>query len=425
MLHFTGNTLWSQSPVVRHLSRRKEYVMLLKPYCYTYINNGNLMNPLLSVLLVEDSESDAELIVRHLENTGYNIAHRCVETAEQMREALDTQPWDIILSDYSLPAFSASAALELLQQTGVDIPFIIVSEVVDGDAAVTLMKAGAHDYVAKNTLEHLAPTVYWEMEEAKDRRLQRLADQELQVREARYRAVAECAIEAIITIDAAGNILEWNAAAERMYGYPRNDAVGQPIALIIPDRFKEQHRHSLISRQQGECPSVVGETREVKGKRRDGSEFPMELSLTTYDIGAVRYYTAIIRDITERRKAEESLQLASLVYQNSSEAMTVTDADGNIITVNPAFTRVTGYTAEEVIGKNTRILNSGRHDQAFFQNMWQQLNSSGHWQGKVWNRRKSGEVYPELLTINTIFNEDGSPHRRVALFVDITQRHEG
>jgi PAS domain S-box-containing protein len=127
--------------------------------------------------------------------------------------------------------------------------------------------------------------------------------------------------------------------------------------------------------------------------------------------------------IEEKLRAnEESLLLSSLIYQNSSEAMTVTDCDGVILSVNPAFTHLTGYTAEEVLGKKPRILKSGKQDDEFYQSMWQDLNKSGHWKGEIWNRRKNGEVYLEWLSINSVFNADGKPYRRVALFSDITER---
>lgn len=127
-------------------------------------------------------------------------------------------------------------------------------------------------------------------------------------------------------------------------------------------------------------------------------------------------------DITERKRAEEEMRLASLVFRNSSEGMTITDADATIISVNPAFSALTGYAPDEVIGKNPRILKSGRHDAGFYEAMWRDINNTGHWQGEIWNRRKNGEVYAELLIINTIYHDNGMPHRRVALFSDITQR---
>jgi len=124
----------------------------------------------------------------------------------------------------------------------------------------------------------------------------------------------------------------------------------------------------------------------------------------------------------EHKDSEAELQMAALVYQISSEAMTITDANGAIISINPAFTQLTGYLPEEVIGKNPSILKSGRQDQAFYQDMWRSLNATGHWQGEIWNRRKDGAVYAEWLTINVTRNADGSIHRHVALFSDITEK---
>jgi diguanylate cyclase (GGDEF)-like protein/PAS domain S-box-containing protein len=138
--------------------------------------------------------------------------------------------------------------------------------------------------------------------------------------------------------------------------------------------------------------------------------------------GEIYALCGISTDISEVKQAQEQLLLASMVYENSSESMMVTDAEGNIIAINPAFTRTTGYSLAEVLGKNPRILSSGRHDAQFFQELWHAINTTGSWQGEVWDRRKNGEIYPKWLTINTTFNADGTPHRRVALFSDITDK---
>ena len=122
-------------------------------------------------------------------------------------------------------------------------------------------------------------------------------------------------------------------------------------------------------------------------------------------------------DITER-------ELASLVFKNGSEAMMVTDAENNIVTVNPSFTTITGYTLNEVVGKNPRILSSGRHDPEFYRSMWQEIQSTGGWQGEIWNRRKNGETYPEWLAISTILNPDKTVHHRVAQFSDISKKKQ-
>ncbi|MBU1643454.1 EAL domain-containing protein [bacterium] len=120
-------------------------------------------------------------------------------------------------------------------------------------------------------------------------------------------------------------------------------------------------------------------------------------------------------DVTER-------ELASLIFKNSSQAMLISDADNNIISVNPAFCRITGYTEREVIGKNPRIVISGKHDKLFYQAMWEALNTEGHWSGEIWNKRKNGEIYPETLSINVIRSPDGKIDQYVALFSDISEK---
>jgi diguanylate cyclase (GGDEF)-like protein/PAS domain S-box-containing protein len=129
-------------------------------------------------------------------------------------------------------------------------------------------------------------------------------------------------------------------------------------------------------------------------------------------------------DITERKKADEELQLAASIFHASSEAMLVTDAENIIVAVNPAFTQITGYTLGDLIGKTPRVLKSGRHDQAFYLAMWQELKSTGQWRGEIWDRNKNGDVVAKRLSINTIHNADGSVHRRIALSSDITEKKQ-
>lgn len=124
------------------------------------------------------------------------------------------------------------------------------------------------------------------------------------------------------------------------------------------------------------------------------------------------------------KRYADDLQLAATIFEFSSESMVVTDADNCIVAINPAFTRTTGYLPEEVIGKSPRILSSGRQNQHFYRNMWRELDSGGCWSGEVWNLRKNGEEYAEWLSINVIFNEDGSKRLHVAIFSDITVKKQ-
>ena len=131
---------------------------------------------------------------------------------------------------------------------------------------------------------------------------------------------------------------------------------------------------------------------------------------------------AHVEDLVHERTAE--LQLFEKIFKSALEGITVTDVNGNIVSVNEAFTKITGYSREEVIGKNPRILKSDRHDHDFYRHMWEQLMTDGCWEGEIWNRRKSGEVYPEWLTINAIKNSDNKVTNYVAVFHDITQMKE-
>ncbi|QPK61534.1 EAL domain-containing protein [Methylomonas sp. LL1] len=142
------------------------------------------------------------------------------------------------------------------------------------------------------------------------------------------------------------------------------------------------------------------------------------------DGGQVLGTVGFARDITQRKETEEALKLAALVFENSSEAMVVTDADNKILNVNAAFIEMTGYSREDVLGKDPKILGSGEHDHAFYQAMWQSVNQTGRWHGEIINRRKNGELYVEELVINTIYDQEDRPQRRVALFFDITQRKQ-
>lgn len=143
---------------------------------------------------------------------------------------------------------------------------------------------------------------------------------------------------------------------------------------------------------------------------------------TDKDIQLIEHATHLTRIAIERHQTQESLQLASLVFKHTGEAMIVTDARNNIIAINPAATKITGYAIEELLGKNPGVLKSDKHSKSFYQNMWLSIDTFGHWQGEIWNKRKNGEEYLEWLTINTIFGEDGAIRQYVALFSDVSEK---
>ena len=136
--------------------------------------------------------------------------------------------------------------------------------------------------------------------------------------------------------------------------------------------------------------------------------------------GLVERYLGIVLDVTERKQGEQSDRIAATAFE-SLEGKVITDAQGTILRVNQAFTKITGYSAEEAIGQNPRILKSSQQDAVLYSAMWHSINTTGFWQGEIWNRRKNGETYPEWLTINAVCGEDGLVCNYVGNFTDITQ----
>jgi len=135
-------------------------------------------------------------------------------------------------------------------------------------------------------------------------------------------------------------------------------------------------------------------------------------------------FIVVLRDISQKRINEKALHLASLVYSNSSEGMAITDPNGIIYDVNPAFCKTTQYSKEEVIGKTSHILSSGKHPKEFYQLMWAELRSTGRWQGEIINRKKNGDIYTEWLKIDTVYDDKKIPTRRVAIFTDLTDKKQ-
>jgi diguanylate cyclase (GGDEF)-like protein/PAS domain S-box-containing protein len=143
---------------------------------------------------------------------------------------------------------------------------------------------------------------------------------------------------------------------------------------------------------------------------------------TSFDSeGSPSIYIGQVEDITKRRQSEEQLRLASKVFNFSNEAMMITDNQNNIIAINPAFTKLTGYASDDVLNKNPKVLSSGRHDAKFYKELWHKLTAEHHWEGEMWNRKKSGEIFTEWLSIASVLDDKGDVQNYVALFSDITE----
>ena len=249
------------------------------------------------------------------------------------------------------------------------------------------------------------------------------AEHAQQQSEAQLSGIVESAMHAIIMVDEDMNIILFNPAAEEIFGYQRADMAGVKLDRLIPARFRHTHgKHINAFGASTTAARKMSERGIIKGLRANGEEFPAEASISHLTLNGKKLYTVILADITARLAAEENLRLAAEVIKNSPEGIVITDASNRIISVNPAFTSITGFTAEEVIGEHPRILSSGVQDQEFYRTMWAAINASGRWQGEIWDRRKSGELYCEWLSISTVKNPQGEIVYHTAIFSDITER---
>ena len=248
----------------------------------------------LRVLVVEDSEFDAQMMISLLRKGGYDVSSERVETAEAMKSALGRK-WDLVLSDYNLPEFNAPGALQLIKESGLDLPFIIVSGGIGEDIAVAAMKSGAHDYLMKGNLHRLLPAVERELREAANRANQRQAKVELLESEHRYRMLWETAPDAVVLMDSHGVIHFANPAVREVFGYGPEEITGKPLALLQPANHQP--------------PGVVHRrTTETVGRRKDGAEIPIEVSFSEMSLNGERRFVGFIRDVTLRKRAEREIR---------------------------------------------------------------------------------------------------------------------
>jgi PAS domain S-box-containing protein len=300
----------------------------------------------LAVLIVEDMESDAQLTVRLLKKTGYEVVYEQVETAEQMRAALAKRTWDIVISDYKMPQFDGRAALTILKETGLDIPFIIVSGTIGEETAVSMMKAGAQDYLIKGDLGRLIPAVERELEQAIVRRERSLAQEQLLLRSSALSAAAN----AIVITDHDGTI-EWiNPAFSILTGYKLEETIGKnPRTLVNSGR----QDHAYYKNLWDTILSGKVWQGELVNRRKDGSFYTEEETITPLknEDGTISYFIAIKQDISERKQAEDALRESEERYHSLFDRMLDgvyrSTHEGKFVNVNPAMVKMFGYSSKE------------------------------------------------------------------------------
>ncbi|MCX6250265.1 MAG: PAS domain S-box protein [Bacteroidetes bacterium] len=265
------------------------------------------MKKLLNVLIIEDNISDAELNIYHLKRGGYNLFTERIESANEMKEALAKRTWNLILADYELPQFDAPSALRILQETGLDIPFIVVSGVIGEDRAVEMLKAGAHDYILKNNMTRLLSAVEREIQDVSVRQQHKLAEDALRVSEERFRRMFEESHVGIATLGSNGYFIRANEAFRKMMGYSDEELRSLTFREITHPAHYEADKLNVSRLVKQEIQVYKAEKRYIK---KDGKVVWGSLIVTAIRDNEDQpiHFLAMVEDISNRKKAEEILR---------------------------------------------------------------------------------------------------------------------
>jgi PAS domain S-box-containing protein len=347
------------------------------------------------VQLVVDDATTEETLRAVLEAAQYDVTSVPGST-RALQAAAEDDP-DLLVLDTSLTAIDAFDCAVRLRETGLyrDVPVVLIADESDAEARLRGLEVG--DDLISTPID--PREVLTRIERQVTVSKVRLA---LRESEAKFRSVMESAIDAIISADADGIIRTWNTAAAALFGRMEEEVVGLPLEIIIPERYHEAHRTGVRRVTGGGPTHVIGQTVELSAIRADGSEFPVELSLATWLLDDDRYYTGIIRDISERKQAEQKFRS---VTESAIDAIISADHTGEIITWNSAATRVLGYTEEEAVGQRLELVIPEQYHEAHRAGMARYTETGDpHVIGttvELAARRKSGEEIPIELSLST------------------------
>jgi two-component system, cell cycle sensor histidine kinase and response regulator CckA len=312
------------------------------------------MQKTLRVLIVDDSADDALLINEALAVEGDQIIFKRVDNAAGLQAALGTESWDVVISDYAMPAFTTEEALRIVKQSGVAVPFIVVSGVIGEDAAVGIMRAGAVDYVMKNRLGRLLPAIRREMSDMLARRGRDEAEVALNEVRRRLAATVERAPVGIVNVSRGGHFVHVNSRFCEMVGYSSDELMTLRFADITHPDDGVRDSAFMLQILRGELAEYRTENRYV---RKDGAI--VFVSLSTVPIldnnGQFQYFASFMLDITERKQMESALRERDERYRQivdtAQEGIWTIDTAGRTTFVNNRMAEMLGYTIEDMLGR--------------------------------------------------------------------------
>jgi diguanylate cyclase (GGDEF)-like protein/PAS domain S-box-containing protein len=386
------------------------------------------MGKSIKVLIVEDTENDAALLIRALRRGGYDPVYEVVETPEAMSDALNRQEWDLVISDYSMPCFSGLDALKLLQDKDLDLSFILITGQVGEDVAVEAMKAGAHDYVLKSNPARLIPAVERELREAVMRRERRQAEKALQESEIRLRQITDNMLDMISLVDERGVFQYASPSHKNMLGYEPEFLIGKSILEL-----SHLYHPDDVGRVLAEVNlHTKGQAVEYRLRHSEGHYHWVEsVGNQFYDENCcLKGSVYSTRDITRRKLTEQALQrerdFSGAVLDTVGALVIVLDRKGRIIRFNRACESVTGYSFEEMQGKIIwdtffALEDDKKSFKAIFKKLCSgkyPLDGENYWLTKKGNRRL-------IIWKNTVLlNETSEVEYIIGTGLDITEQRE-
>ncbi len=372
------------------------------------------------ILVAEDDKITSTILTKRLENAGYLVI--TATTGTQVIEQCCKQQPQLVLMDASMPELDGFEACQRLKNHSNPlintIPIIIVTGLEDQSVIDNAFKAGAEDYIQKpvnwNLLEHRLKILIQKID----------AEKSLRESESKFQAIAESANDAIITANHLGEITFWNRAACVVFGYTETEILGDTINKLIPKEFLSKHLQGFSRANKTINSLPCKQTLQVKGIKKNGTTFPIELLLSTWTSNDQQFFSCFLRDISEQLNKQKELNKLSTAVKQSPNLVVMTNIEGIVEYVNPRVEAITGYKKENIIGKNISLLRSGLNKLTDNPEVWEQLKQGIAWNGSLQNKKKNGELYWVRETVTPINDDEGLATHFISTQEDITKERK-
>ncbi len=371
------------------------------------------------VIIIDDDDFLAQFYSVVLQQVGIEIL--VVNDPMEAVASINVFKPDILLLDIHMPKCSGFELAKVIRQDSnyVTIPIIFLTESKIQDAHLLSMDVGGDEFLTKDiSPEHLSRTVL-----ARARRIRDQSDmaKRLAEKKAQYDALLDSARDGFITTDEKLRIIAWSKGAENMLGYTEQEVYGRHISLLYPEEEQKAFNKALSDDGHHSVYPYADTNFETNRIHKNGHSIPVDISITLWNTDGANYYTGIYRDISARIKLEEELKHQKFALDEHA-IVSITDVDGNITYANDKFCDLSGYSHEDLIGQNHRIVSSFEHSKDFFDDLWKTISSGNVWDGTIKNMTKQGEPYWVKATIVPFLDEKGVPFQYIAIRTDVTER---